>query len=312
MDNWYAHLAAVRGQNREDAQGRATLLKTAIQRSDRLRALAERPLLLTLMASLHAWRGGNLPEKREELYADTVDLLLDQWESPKLVRDAAGKPVVAEPSLAEWLRVDRAAVRKLLEQLAYEAHHDQPNLVGTADIPQDRLVNGLVALANNPDVKPAQVIEYVRDRAGLLAARGVGVYTFPHRTFQEYLAACYLTDHGFPDELAALTLADGERWREVALLAGAKAARGTISAAWNLAEALCCQPVKPPATSAQYLAALLAGADADRERRAGPGERAQPAEAGVHPGLAAGDCRAGRARAGGPRRGGRCAGGHGR
>ena len=258
VDNWYAHLAAVRKQHAEDAQGRAVLLKTAIQRSARLRELAERPLLLTLMASLHAWRGGNLPERREELYADTVDLLLDQWESPKVVRGPDGQPMVAEPSLTEWMKLDRAAVRKLLEQLAFEAQRSQPNLVGTADIAQERLVNGLVALANNPDVKPARVIEYVRDRAGLLAARGVGVYTFPHRTFQEYLAACYLTDHGYPDDLAALVLADGERWREVALLAGAKAARGTISAAWYLAEALCCNPARPEAESAQYLAALLA------------------------------------------------------
>ena len=210
------------------------------------------------MASLHAWRGGNLPEKRERLYAETVDLLLEQWQSPKLVRDAAGKPLVQEPSLAEWLKTDRDAVRRLLDQLAYEAQRDQPDLVGTADIAQARLVSGLIDLSNNPDVKPGRIIEYVRDRAGLLAARGVGVYTFPHRTFQEYLAACYLTDHDFPDKVAELVLADGERWREVALLAGAKAASGSTSAAWNLAEALCCQPVESEASQERSLAAVLA------------------------------------------------------
>ena len=258
MDSWYAHWAEVRGQNATDAQGRAALLKGAIQHSDRLRELAERPLLLTLMASLHAWRGGSLPEKREELYADTVDLLLDQWESPKVVRDADGKALVQQPSLAEWLRVDRDAVRTLLEELAFEAQRDQPDLVGTADIAEGRLVDGLMALQNNPDVKPKRIVEFVCDRAGLLTARGAGVYTFPHRTFQEYLAACRLTGAGFPDEMAELVLADGDRWREVALLAGAKAARGTVSAAWNLAEALCYQDVPAKPEPAQCLAALLA------------------------------------------------------
>jgi formylglycine-generating enzyme required for sulfatase activity len=245
VEGWYAHIAVVRTMDAKDAQGRATLLKTAIERSTRLAELATRPLLLTLMASLHAWHGGSLPEKREALYADAVDLLLDQWESPKVVRDAAGQPLVRQPSLAEWLKVDRDVVRAELNRLAFEAHRDQPQLVGTADVSQDRLIAALLDVANNPEVNPVRLVEYIRDRAGLLAARGEGVYTFPHRTFQEYLAACHLTDFGFPRYLVELVRADPQRWREATLLAGAKAAGGTTSAAWNLAEALCHHP--PPA-----------------------------------------------------------------
>jgi hypothetical protein len=94
------------------------------------------------MASLHAWRQGKLPDQREELYADAVDLVLDQWESRKLRRKPDGTYEITEPSLAEWLRVDHSAVRRALNRLASEAHRDQPHLVGTADITQDTLVRG--------------------------------------------------------------------------------------------------------------------------------------------------------------------------
>jgi len=152
-------------------------------------------------------------------------------------------------------------VRKQLNRLAFEAHRDQPKLTGTADIRQETLIDALLnASARRDDAKLGLLVKYLRDRAGLLAAHGIEMYQFPHRSFQEYLAACHLTDDEFPDKLAALACGDPNRWREVALLAGAKAARGSSLNAWGLAETLC--PTPPPdgaAPAADHWGALLAG-----------------------------------------------------
>ncbi|MBU2551512.1 MAG: SUMF1/EgtB/PvdO family nonheme iron enzyme [Proteobacteria bacterium] len=260
VDRWYGHVAERGDFVREEARGRAELLKKAILQSDRLYALAERPLLLTLMASLHAWRGGSLPEKREELYAETVDLLLHQWEEPKVRLDDQGRPLVRQPSLTEWLNIkDRNRVMKLLARLAFEAHAGQPDLTGTADIPEEPLVAGLMNLSTNVDVKPRLLVEYLSQRAGLLLPRGQGVFTLPHRTFQEYLAACHLTDHEYPTRVAELARHTPERWREVALLAGAKAAKGTDYPLWPLVDALCCKESVPESGPEDLWGALLAG-----------------------------------------------------
>jgi formylglycine-generating enzyme required for sulfatase activity len=260
LRRWYAYVGQARGLSPDAAQGCAVLLNHAIVRNPCLYELATCPLLLTLIASLHAWRGGTLPEQREELYADTVELLLDQWEKQKVQPKPDGMYDIIEPSLVEWLHMDQKAMRLMLNRLAFEAHRDQPHLIGTADITQDTLVSQLMRLNLNPDARPARLLEYLRDRAGLLEPRGVGIYAFPHRTFQEYLAACHLTDFGSPDDLADLLQAEPNRWREVVLLAGAKAARGTASAAWNLADALCFRdaPQQPVQEASGYWGALLA------------------------------------------------------
>jgi hypothetical protein len=126
-------------------------------------------------------------------------------------------------------------------------------LTGTADIAENDLLNGLQRLSTNPDVRLLRLIEYLSQRAGLLLPRGVQVRTFPHRTFQEYLAACYLTDHDYPDKVAQLARQEPNRWREVAMLAGAKAARGSASTIWLLVEALCEQDYSPNKSLPAYI-----------------------------------------------------------
>lgn len=174
VDRWYAHVAPLRKLDPEIAEARAERLQEAIFRSERLHELAERPLLLALMASLHAWRGGNLPEGREELYAGAVDLLLHLWESQRETFDAEGRPV-QQPSLAELLEVGKDKVRQVLQELAFQAHVSQQEARGTADIPEEKLVTRLMNLSRAPGRNPKLLMDYLRERTGLLEARGEGV-----------------------------------------------------------------------------------------------------------------------------------------
>ncbi|MCL6591483.1 MAG: SUMF1/EgtB/PvdO family nonheme iron enzyme [Firmicutes bacterium] len=273
IDCWYTHTAALIQKNEHWAHAGAEALKQAIFKSDRLHPLAQRPLLLTLMASLHAWRSGRLPDKREQLYEETMNLLFDFWETSKKSYDANGREII-QPSISEFLKIkDKEKLLDVLCELAYNAHRDQPETTGAADIPEGDLLIALKNLAvkeeeqvragagqNGADrIDITLLAEYLQDRAGLLLPRGNNIYTFPHRTFQEYLTARYLSNYKYPYELAKLVKGDPNRWREVALLAGAKAGRGTQSAIWSLINALCYDPEKTGITSSDSWAALIAG-----------------------------------------------------
>jgi len=263
IDRWYKHSNVQKRSNLspEDAQGKAALLKYAILHNQRLTELARRPLLLTLMSSLHAWQGGDLPEKREELYDKSLELLLYIWERSRIVRDSQGKEKGISPAIIEWLKTDRRKLLSALEQIGYEAHAEQLTYKGTADIQGDVIGKALWKIRGDPDLKLDRVMEYIQNRAGLLIQRGVDTYTFHHRSFQEYLAARFLTNTKSPEEIAALVKKEPERWQEVVLLAIAKVARGFKHSAWLLIESLA--PVYPSKESftinegwAAYIAAI--------------------------------------------------------
>jgi formylglycine-generating enzyme required for sulfatase activity len=229
---WYRELARRGRFSQEEARFRAGRLQRAADRLD-LRGLARRPLLLTVMALLHTFRG-QLPEDRVELHRWSVDLLLRRWEAR----------VGDEEGILETLNVPGLKMSDLeagLHEVAFRAHAGQSQEDGTADVPEEGLRKWLAPYLGGSWDKAGQFVDYVRERAGLLIRHKPTAYTFPHRTFQEYLAACHLLAHpDFPGEAARLTREDPNRWREVFVLAAGQAARShRLGTALSAVNALC-------------------------------------------------------------------------
>jgi formylglycine-generating enzyme required for sulfatase activity len=231
VKGWYEAVRPVMGWSPVEATARGEQLSGALQARPPLGDLASRPLLLTLMATLHtSW--GQLPEDRADLYEESVKLLLARWQRARTVRTPEGEEL--QPGITAKLDTELQPLRRALERLAYDAHVQQAQAPERDDTPAD-ISEGdvLVALCDvlPENVNARNVLPYLKHRAGLLLERRPGVYAFPHRSFQEYLAACYLaeTEKDFGERLRELIWSDPMWWREVFLLGVGKARQGGLS-----------------------------------------------------------------------------------
>jgi formylglycine-generating enzyme required for sulfatase activity len=218
---WYTELAR-RGQlEGAKVAGKVAGLRRAIRRPD-LARMAGNPLLLTVMALVHA-REPELPEARALLYEKCVDVLLWLWERRK---EEEGRPADLLTLLQE-AGVDRTFFVRALDRLAYEVHAQGGSRQGEADIRASVLERRLEVLHPQRDPRWArQVATFIRERAGLLVERQADVVdpvlAFPHRTFQEYLAACWLTEGEDTACKAAELARQGDHWWEVVKLAAGR------------------------------------------------------------------------------------------
>ena len=220
IERWYQAMRETMAWNEATARGKGVSLQNAIRERQYLADLAVRPLLLTLMATLHtSW--GKLPDDRADLYEESVKLLLTRWQTARQVR-RADRTFDTEPGIAKTLTVEEKVVRKALHRLTFTVHErqgkEEKRLERPADIRADEVLAAFAAVLPD-DTNPNVVLKYLEERAGLLLSRAPGLYTFPHRSFQEFLAACHLLDQ--PQSAQALrdkVLADATWWREVFLL----------------------------------------------------------------------------------------------
>jgi formylglycine-generating enzyme required for sulfatase activity len=262
IEAWYAELARIGSVPAQDARRLAARLKEAVRRQDLWR-LAPNPLLLTVMSLVHAHEG-RLPDARALLYERTIDMLLWRWEE---VKSSGGRQT---PTLRQLLldagRAD-LDLKRLLWRLAYEAHGrsaDGDGQEGLGDITQAQLTRALVALKREDWQWAHMMVEAMKLRAGLLLEREPGVFTFPHRTFQEYLAGAYLSTQTDFGPRAADLGAEGALWREAILLAAGRLVHvaGDVEKALAMVNRLC--PPQEPGGERGWRNAWLA-ADALQE-----------------------------------------------
>ena len=185
IKGWYEAQVVLKVMDSAAAKSHTEDLKKAVQR-DHLKTLAENPMLLTTMVMVHQ-EETELPRERVVLYQKAVDILLRKWQLTK----------GAIPEDLDALLSSPERIRPVIERLAYEAHRKKATDTAS-DLPRLEALEiletpeylGSIEFAN-------RFLNWVDERSGLLIGRGgapgrPGAFSFPHRTFQEYLAGCHV------------------------------------------------------------------------------------------------------------------------
>ncbi|WP_170322430.1 NACHT domain-containing protein [Acrocarpospora macrocephala] len=190
----------------EIAEQKALDLIGRLRGQPALHDLAANPLLLTMIANVHRYRGA-LPGSRAALYAEMCDVLLHRRQEGKNLADPTG---LTGPQKA-------AVMRHLAVHMMVSRQRDITSAEALRVV-KEPLAEVCGQTSITPDVFLSEA-----SKSGLLVEREQGLFAFAHLTLQEYLAAAQIKER--PDDLRQLLTgnADDPWWRETSLLWAADA-----------------------------------------------------------------------------------------
>jgi hypothetical protein len=204
LEGWYLAIERRAAQATTKDELRAVQIRAQDAAEDligRLRAapalhdLTVNPLLLTMVANVHRYRGA-LPGSRADLYSEICQVMLSRRQQAKNL-----------PENMSW-----PAKERLLTQLAFVMMDRR-----VRDLRRDQVLEILKpSLDRLPNAIEGQ--DFLDDVSfnGLLVERENGQYAFAHFTFQEYLAARHIKENALASRLVE---AVGDTWwRETTLL----------------------------------------------------------------------------------------------
>ncbi len=224
--------------------------------------LQRSPLFFTLLAAI--WLETpehDLPQARGALYRRGLDLMLARWTE----RKGYSLPT------ASLLNLNGPELRQVLEGVACQVHGLGEAGGDTTEFHR-RVLSQAVEDFSEGEVPPAQVWKHLEQRAGILVSGRPEHFRFVHRSFQEHLAACYLScpepqrrrppiaaEDRFANGLAKRVLGKPDLWGNVALLAADELkTSGRHESLWRLLAELVRPLLKEGRTEERAQAAMLA------------------------------------------------------
>lgn len=207
VQNWYWQNELMRRLGKDDpgvrqtAQVQANDLIGRIKRTPALAAMALNPLLLTMIATVHCYRGV-LPGRRVELYAEMCDVLLGRRQDAKGMTDSltvAQKKVVLQRIALNRMTKKRLSFKTVTGML---------------------LIREKLTTVAGESVAPDAFLKQIENVSGLLVERDEGVYGFVHKSIQEYLAAVEIRER--QQELILTRNIDDPWWDETIRLYAAQ------------------------------------------------------------------------------------------
>jgi HEAT repeat protein len=167
----------------EDDSISAKSLIQEIREKPQIEGLAQNPLLLSLLCSLYQEKGLTLPARRCQVYAKAVEYMLGKW---------------GVDNQRQFLDEARVSAKKaLLEQLAYQFSSESKEIFSMDELRNqiEQYLRSETVCSDFRNVPAADLIRELSEQDGMIQKldRKGDQYLFLHRTFQEYLTACYLT-----------------------------------------------------------------------------------------------------------------------
>lgn len=193
VERWYRSKGEVNASNKS-----SDLIKRILS-SEYILALARNPLLLTMILVVHR-KDNQLPERRDALYKQITELLLEERMRARNIQDNLG--------------LSRTEKQQILQGLALSLSIDQV-LNCPTEIALSIVEKHLLELGKN-SISPKEFLGSIMSLSGLLREREEGTIEFAHRSFQDYLTAIEIRDR--EEEGLLIERVSESWWQEITLI----------------------------------------------------------------------------------------------